>query len=336
MRSLITDPTLVVDYALWDTDIRPLELIDGGVTDVILRIGRAQILDPQFLRNGEKIAKTGYLRLHGYFWDDPIFSATMQAEFAVETVRKSGLPVLSIWADQEQWWGSWEKWCLAVNKKIPWSEVPVLKAGNLDLHFRIFAEALNSMWPGGHYGGRGFITSYAPAMAKWLGKYKIWFAAWMKQPDKKTEMSWDEYRKTWIPDADPIIRDTGIKKENFVGHQLTGDRCLLPGSYTTIAGIIKRRNPTDVSIFSKAYMESLASGITPAPPAPPEPEPPEIAEYIVLGAHLWVRKGPSDNAKLVDSLTKSQRVIVLEMEGEFSRIEKPAGWVRSAWLTPLS
>ncbi len=37
--TIITDRVLVTDHSHWDVMLRPQELIDGGVTDVILKAG---------------------------------------------------------------------------------------------------------------------------------------------------------------------------------------------------------------------------------------------------------------------------------------------------------
>ena len=336
-NTLITNRVVVTDHSVWDHTIRPVELIDGGVTDVILKAGGGMNVDPRFRVNGEAVAKHSmFLRLHAYWWDDPIVGANAQVDFATETVRKSGLPVLSLWGDQEQWWGDWSKWLAARRGKLAWKEVPVLKAWSLDAHYRSFAEALTRLWPQcGLYGGRGFITTYAPGMSKWLGKYKFWIAAYGKQPKTAITMTWQQLRDQWMPDYDPDLRYTGIQRENLVGHQFTGDKCLLPGAYQNAWS--RRRKAVDVNVFRRDFMEKTGIGL-PGPKPEPVPEPvpgPAGQEYIFLGAHLWVRATPGENSRLVDSLTKSQRVIVLEEECGWARIEKPAGWCRSSWLTRL-
>jgi hypothetical protein len=94
----------------------------------------------------------------------------------------------------------------------------------------------------------------------------------------------------------------------------------------------------DVSVFQRAFMEQLGevdtSGLVDqkidTPPVPVG------TPYIFLGAHLWVRDQPNETtARLVDSLTTDQRVNVLEIQGDWARLEKPAGWVRLSWLTKL-
>jgi hypothetical protein len=149
-------------------------------------------------------------------------------------------------------------------------------------------------------------------------------------------MTWKDLRDKWLPDYDPIFKDTGIVRENIVGHQFTGDKCILPGGYQDALGLI--RKPMDVSVFQRSFMEQLHEVVSDEPIEPPVTPPPGPTgtQYIFLGAHLWVRNAPSDtNVKLVDSLSKDQRVNVLEIKGDWARLEKPAGWVRLSWLTKL-
>ena len=336
--TIITDRLLVTDHSHWDTLIRPQELIDGGVTDVILKAGSGLGIDSYFQKHGEAVAKfSKYLRLHAYWWDDPIVSGNAQADFAAQKLKASGLPVLSLWGDMEQWWSDWNKWMAARTGKLAWGNVPVFKPWALDSHCKAFAEALAKVWPvTGIYTGRGFITSYAPTMKNWLGNYKIWFAAYGKQPSIATKLSWQELHDKWLPDYDPIFRDTGVVAGNIVGHQFTGDKCMLPGIYTDLLGL--RRKPVDVSVFQRSFLEHLGE-VAPAGPIedPAVVNPvPAGTPYIFLASSLWVRDQPNETTcRLIDSLTKDQRVNVLEIQGTWARIEKPAGWTRLNWLTKL-
>jgi hypothetical protein len=106
--TIITDRVLVTDHSHWEVMLKPQELIDGGVTDVILKAGSGMGVDSNFQKNGENVAKySKYLRLHAYWWDDPIAGGNAEANFVVQTLKKSGLPILSLWADLEQWWSDW-------------------------------------------------------------------------------------------------------------------------------------------------------------------------------------------------------------------------------------
>jgi hypothetical protein len=338
--TIINDRVLVTDHSHWEVMLKPQELIDGGVTDVILKAGSGLTVDSRFQKNGEAVAKfPDNLRLHAYWWDDPLVSGNAQADFAAATLTKSGLPVLSLWSDMEQWWSSWDKWLAARLGKITWSQVPAFRPATLDSHCKSFVEALTRVWPvTGIYTGRGFITTYAPSMKSWLGSYKIWIAAYGRQPSVATTMTWLDFRDKWLPDYDPIYKDTGIIKENIVGHQFTGDKCLLPGGYQDILGL--RRKTMDVSVFQRSFMEQLgevtSGGLVEETESPSNPPGLTGTPYIFLGAHLWVRNLPNETtARLIDSLTKDQRVNVLEIQGNWARLEKPAGWVRLSWLTKL-
>jgi hypothetical protein len=335
--TMITDRVLVTDHSHWEVMLKPQELIDGGVTDVILKAGSGMGVDSSFQKNGENVAKySKYLRLHAYWWDDPIAGGNAEANFVVQTLKKSGLPILSLWADLEQWWSDWNKWMAARLGRLPWGQVPTFQPWALDSHCKAFVEALARLWPiTGIYTGRGFVTTYAPTMKTWLSNYKIWFAAYGKQPAVATQMTWQTLKDKWLPDYDPIYKDTGMVKDNIVGHQFTGDRCILPGGYQDVLGL--KRKAMDVSVFQRSFMEQLGEVPTSPinPPAPPAPGP-SGNPYIFLGSHLWVRNLPNETtARLIDSLTKDQRVNVLEIQGEWARIEKPAGWVRLSWLTKL-
>jgi hypothetical protein len=335
--TIITNPTLVVDISQWDPMIKPQELIDGGVTDVILKIGGGITEDPMFRENGCLLAQYNKLRLHGYWWDDPIYDPGHQVDQMTKIIQSYGLPILSVWADQEQWWSDWNLWGQAKAGKLAWGKVPVFKPLALDSHYHNFANTLVGAFPNsGVYTGRGFITSYVPTMKYWLFFFKSWFSQYGHQPAAPTQMSWQTLKSSWMPDYDPNILDTGLKPENIVGHQFTGDVCRLPGSYYSDQ---VTRVALDVSAFRADFMENLAGGSQPKPTVPitpPDQPIPNVGQaYIFLGSFLWVLATPTANPKLVDSLTHDQRVNVLEIQGKYARIDKPAGWVELAWLTKV-
>ncbi len=80
--TIIADRLLVTDHSHWDVMLKPQELIDGGVTDVILKAGSGLGVDSRFQKNGENVAKySKYLRLHAYWWDDPLVSGKYPGRF---------------------------------------------------------------------------------------------------------------------------------------------------------------------------------------------------------------------------------------------------------------
>ena len=91
--TIITDRVIVSDISHWDVTIKPQELIDGGVTDVIIKAGTGLQVDSCFQRNGEVLAKfSDHLRMHAYWWDDPLVGGNAEADFAAHTLKASGSP----------------------------------------------------------------------------------------------------------------------------------------------------------------------------------------------------------------------------------------------------
>jgi GH25 family lysozyme M1 (1,4-beta-N-acetylmuramidase) len=122
----------------------------------------------------------------------------------------------------------------------------------------LFNERIKSnFWQSGVYTNRGFIYDFAPNMNKWLGSYPAWVAHYGRQPGKKIMITWEQLKRDWLPNYD-IILSSG--QTNVVGHQFTGDRCLLPGVYNKFDYLPfwpnKGRLPMDVSVFTQLFIDS--------------------------------------------------------------------------------
>ena len=88
-----------------------------------------------------------------------------------------------------------------------------------------------------------------------------------------------------------------------MGHQFTGDRCILPGSYTKY----NQMQALDVSVFSKAFIEMLRGGpYVPPAPSPLPPTPTDYVEYIVIYERINIRKGPSSLTDWVRFAVKNE------------------------------
>jgi hypothetical protein len=68
-------------------------------------------------------------------------------------------------------------------------------------------------------------------MNTWLPQYRSWVPQYGKQPKEATQMTWAQLVASWLPDYD-IILAAGQLPELVMGHQFTGDSCILPGSYS--------------------------------------------------------------------------------------------------------
>ena len=273
----ITDPVLVPDVSSWVDHINAKQFEDGGCQSVIVGLypitqGGKLVLSPFSRAQAQAVANSSMV-LQGYFWDDIILDPIAQAQWVADTIKTEGLPVKFVWADQEQWWGNWNLYYQWQAGKIPITSLPRPSAYNISLHNQTFMTHLNGSFPNsGVYTNRNFVISYAPEMDAWLPKYPAWPAQYGRQPTVRTKMTWAELSANWLPNYD-IILSAGQLPKNVRGHQFTGDMCVLPGSYNQYDGKIPLydgRLPLDVSVFLKAFIDSLRTN-QPIPAPPPHP-----------------------------------------------------------------
>ena len=268
----ITDPILTPDVSVWCDHIHAAEFAAAGCGSVVVG------LYPEWA-NGKKLlhhtslaqcraVTSSNLLLQAYYWDDITYDPIGQANWVVQVVKDNSLPVKWIWADQEQWWTDWAKWGQSRQGNIPASAVPKATPFNISSHYQNFMVQLHANFPqSGVYTNNGFVTSYAPGMNAWLMNYKAWVAQYVGQPKEATPMTWDYFKAHYLPNYD-IALASGQLPKNVVGHQFTGDSCILPGSYNPQGQAMA----LDVSMFSKAFLDSLKSPQeAPQPPIPPHP-----------------------------------------------------------------
>jgi hypothetical protein len=291
---IISDPTIVLDISLYDPYISPRVWLEAGVTDVIVKLGSGMCADAVALDLAKQVAP--WLRLHAYWWDDPLYLPEYQINTIKNTIQKSGLQFLSVWLDMEQWWSNWNDWYLARRGQKEWSAVPYFNPGRLSEHFFSTNFLLRKEFEGGIYTGRGFITSWAPAMKNWIGEIgvPVWAAQYGRQPKEATYITWNEFKQKWLPDYDPDLSLTGIYPRQLWGHQFTGDKFMLPGAWQDAKHL--KGNFMDVSIFSKAKMDSLGKAPI-VPVLKPAPEPPKPVQYPIYQVRPQtrptIRTGPT-------------------------------------------
>ncbi|MGA2488774.1 MAG: hypothetical protein ABSF99_01110, partial [Anaerolineales bacterium] len=269
----ITDPVLVPDVSNWCDHINPKEFEDGGCGSVVVglyptKINGKVVLHPTCRQQCVDVATKSQMVLQCYFWDDIILDPIAQADWLVATLQSEGLPVKFVWCDQEQWWTDWNAWYLYRRGQFSSDYVPKATPGNISLHYANFARRLHDQFAQmGVYTNKGFVSSWTPPMDTWLPQYWAWVPQYERQPVQVTAMTWTQLKANWLPNYD-IVLSAGQLPAQVVGHQFTGDVCILPGAYDAYG----RPQVLDVSAFSQDFISQLRAGNVPTPP-PPAPTP---------------------------------------------------------------
>ena len=184
-------------------------------------------------------------------------------------------------------------------------------------------------------------------MNDWLPLYPSWVPEYDHQPAKRTMLTWDQLKASYMPNYD-IILAPGQSPDKVVGHQFTGDRCLLPGVYdsgmTMNTILYKNRMPLDVSVFNREWIYEIGGGDI-LPIVPPVPTHTLYPAYVTLNAcnvrSASYKPVPPEKDNLIGILPAGTQVIVDTNDtiSGYSHIQPwmligfPAGgWVYSAYL----
>jgi uncharacterized protein YgiM (DUF1202 family) len=337
----IIDPVLAPDVSDWCDHINPREFEDAGCASVVVGLyptldnSGNKVLSARSRQHCVDVATKSSMVLQAYFWDDIILDPLKQADWVVQTLRKEGLPIKWIWIDQEQWWTDWTAWQKARGGLIPMSSVPTASPAAISMHCESFNRRLHSQIPqNGVYTNNGFVSSWAPGMDNWLSQYYAWVPHYGRQPKEVTRMSWATFKENWLPNYE-IVLSPGQKPAQVMGHQFTGDACILPGSYNQFGGSL----PLDVNVFSKAFIDSIrASDLTgvliPEPtPAPTPPPPAGTKEYVVQYARVNVRAAPSGSATWVRYAVKDEVLYVVKIENDWAQLYDNT-YIFAAYISP--
>lgn len=304
---------LVPDVSRWNDHLDMSELINGGVKAVILGFYKKwvpfkYVLNDNCKRIADQVVASG-LPLMGYKYyycaEDPV----KDADWFIEAM--SPYPVKFAWADCED-------------------VKPGYSTTFRSEQARRFMLALHAGFPkSGIYTARWYLDGYAPGMNTWLAHYQTWIAQWKYQPSLKTSMSWEELKKNWLPNYD-VLATSGMLPENFMGHQFTGDRCILPGVYD----YYNRRQPLDVSVFNADFINSLGDSTPPFPPPPPPN--PDFTQYRVLSWQLNVRAGPGAGFGILYTVKQNAILDVTNAVSVNGYVRLTDGnWVYAAYLTKI-
>jgi hypothetical protein len=343
----ILDPVLAPDVSIWCDHIHPNEFEDEGCVSVVVGLYPVQgsqgekVLSPISRQQCIDVATKSSMVLQAYFWDDIIQDPIKQADWLIQTVKSEGLPIKWVWVDQEQWWTNWTAWSQARAGKIPWSQIPVGSPANINSHNESFMRKLHDQIPqSGVYTNRGFVTSWAPGMDRWLSQYRAWVPHFGRQPKESLQMTWKQFKENWLPNYD-ISLSAGQKPEQVAGHQFTGDSCKLPGSYSKEGGILV----LDVSVFRKSFIDGIrGTNLTPEPPpasppdvtpppATPPASPPGSVDYVVLFTRINVRAKPDSNSAWVRFAVKDEVLYVMKIENGWAKLSDDT-YVFAGYISP--
>jgi len=318
----ILDPVLVPDISIWCDHITPKELEDGGCASVVVGLytsldnSGAKILSPISLQQCIDVATKSSMVLQVYYWDDITQDPIQQADWVAQTIQAEGLPIKWVWADQEQWWTDWTAWQQGRSGTIPLSSVPNDTPTLISAHYENFIRELHSKFPqSGVYTNNGFVTSWASGMNTWLPLYRSWVPQYGKQPKEATQMTWAQLIASWLPDYDIILAE-GQLPELVMGHQFTGDSCILPGSYSND----NVQLPMDVSQFSKAFIDAIKTNSLNPVVGAPGPTPASPVDYVVIYPRINVRALPDGNSTWVRYAVMNEVLHVVNINNGWAKL----------------
>jgi hypothetical protein len=319
----ILDPVLVPDVSIWCDHINPTEFEDGGCGSVVVGLYAsfsstgAKVLSPVSRQQCIDVATKSSMVLQAYYWDDITQDPIQQADWVAQTIQSEGLPIKWVWADQEQWWTDWTAWQQGRSGTIPISTVPTGSPTFISNHYQSFITELHSKFPqSGVYTNNGFVTTWAPGMNTWLQLYRSWVPQYGNQPKEATQMTWAQLSANWLPNYN-IILAAGQLPELVMGHQFTGDSCILPGSYSPNNVLL----PLDVSEFSKAFLDAIRANSVNPVTGPTSPTPPSSAvDYVVMYARINVRAQPDGNSAWVRYAVMNEVLYVVNISNGWAKL----------------
>jgi hypothetical protein len=310
---------LVVDIAGYTEGVDPLPLHDAGVKLVILKA------DQLFIRNARILSNSG-MPIAAYHWVDPTRDADQQVAETLGLIRTSGLPVLAIFADFEQYWSKWDERYLAIKGLLEWSLISRFAGDKLSDHAKQVFEGLEaSEWRIFGYTRASFVSEYAPQAVGWMSTYRWWLADYLEYG--RQTLTWIDLQTRILPTVNfTPNRPPRIIKSQLIGHQFTGDELLLPGLYEDIQRTVL--SAADVSLFDDKFLEEIG--------AVPDPRPlPDVQYEAVVTAYpaLNVRSGPGISHPRLYSLKNDANVQLVEIKDGWAKLSSfGEEWCSEAYL----
>ena len=297
---------IVVDIAYYTQGVDPFRLHDASVQLVILKV------DNWFVPNGRLLANSG-MPIAAYHWIDPTKDVDRQVADTLNAIRTSGLPVLAIFADFEQWWSKWDEWYRAIRNELAWSLVSRFSSNRLSSHARqVLKKFSESEFKTFGYTRASFVHEFAPQAANWIATYRWWLAHYINVAPQT--LTWSELKTSILPMVDFLpTRPPGLPSEGVIGHQFTGDKLSLPGLYADEHRT--RYAAADVNLFDDGFLTEIG--------AVPHLQPlPEVLHKAIVTAspRLNVRSGPSTSFPVLYKLAEGTPVEIVELRDGWARL----------------
>jgi hypothetical protein len=326
----------VLDVSRYQVLIKGRILRENRVAAVILKSSGGLSKDSRFEQHYAEL-QANQIPTPAYHWLDPIYRPEQQVDFFLNTCYGKNIPFYVL--DVEQWWSNWAAWAEAQARRLAWSFVPKLRPDLIAKHALIAVEYLVSKTkkPVLIYTSRGFVRSYAPGMAEWLGRFDSWPANYVISSRSKIYTTWADLYTKYLPAGKVPLLPDGVRIDRVRGWQYSGDLIGLPGIYADQRGT--RLSCLDLNIFDPLWLETVIGGHIPAPA--PAPKVPPLVKYFVsdwVTRGLCLRQKPSTTAT---ALTVLPAKTLLDHTGAISgdwlemRYNGSLGWVHSAYVTKL-
>jgi GH25 family lysozyme M1 (1,4-beta-N-acetylmuramidase) len=307
----------VLDASRYQVKIDGEILKRNNVAAVILKASGGVSKDVRFDTHYEELRWWG-IPTPAYHWLDPILTPQRNVDFFLSVTAGKDVPFYVL--DIEQWWNCWAKWGEAQARKIAWNLVPRIAPNRINAHAFQSAQYLRSRTkkPVVIYTSRGFVMSYAPGMAEWIGDFDLWVANYVLRSDKKIFTTWDELYKRYLPTGVPVLpRGTNISR--LRGWQYSGDLVGLPGIYADDRKT--RLSMLDLNIFDPRWLNDYSYPAPQLPLVTPKPVYYRVSNWVTRGLNF--RTQAAANASVITVLRAGTQ---LEASGR-----RVGDWLEVRW-----
>lgn len=328
--------SFVLDASHYQVRIVGSVLKQNHVAAVILKASGGVRKDPAFERHYAEMQANG-IPTPAYHWLDPILPAERNVDHFLSTCAGKNVPFYVL--DIEQWWSNWSSWLAAKANRLAWSLVPKIAPSRIARHALTAAQYIVSRTnkPVLIYTSRGFIRSYAPGMAEWIGNFDVWPANYVFYSPNKIYTTWDELYRKYLPVGKlPLVPD-GARIDRIRGWQYSADLIGLPGVYANDR--MTRLSMLDLNVFDPTWLENVIGGhIVKAPMSTHVSTTTKyyVSDWVTRGLNFRAR--PEIVAHVIATLpAKTQLDHTGARSGDWleMRYEDKTGWVHGAYVTKL-